>query len=53
MKKILFICPRNPFAERFSGDVIRAKKFIYYFSLNICLRDGIFYRIMGDIQKAA
>ncbi len=34
MKKILFICPRNPFAERFSGDVIRAKKFIYYFSKN-------------------
>ena len=32
MKKILFICPRNPFAERFSGDVIRAKKFIYFFS---------------------
>ena len=32
MKKILFICPRNPFSERFSGDVIRAKKFIYFFS---------------------
>ena len=34
MKKILFICPRNPFSERFSGDVIRAKKFIYFFSKN-------------------
>ena len=32
MKKILFICPRNPFSERFSGDVIRAKKFIHFFS---------------------
>lgn len=28
MKKILFIAPRNPFVERFSGDVIRTKKFI-------------------------
>ncbi len=34
MKKILFICPRNPFSERYSGDVIRAKKFIYYLSKN-------------------
>jgi hypothetical protein len=34
MKKILFICPRNPFSERFSGDVIRAKKFIYFLSKN-------------------
>ncbi len=34
MKKILFICPRNPFSERYSGDVIRAKKFIYSLSRN-------------------
>ena len=34
MKKILFICPRSPFSERFSGDVIRAKKFIYFLSKN-------------------
>ncbi len=32
MKKILFICPRNPFSGRYSGDVIRAKKFIYSLS---------------------
>ena len=31
MKKILFISPRNPFSGRFSGDVIRAKKFIGFF----------------------
>ena len=31
IKKILFISPRNPFASRFSGDVIRAKKFIEFF----------------------
>ena len=34
MKKILFICPRNPFSGRFSGDVIRAKKFINFLSRN-------------------
>lgn len=34
MKKILFICPRNPFSNRYSGDVIRAKKFIYFLSKN-------------------
>lgn len=28
MKKILFISPRNPFSGRYSGDVIRSKKFI-------------------------
>ena len=28
MKKILFISPRNPFSGRYSGDVIRTKKFI-------------------------
>ncbi len=32
MKKILFISVRNPFSGRFSGDVIRSKKFIQYFS---------------------
>ena len=32
MKKILFISKRNPFSGRFSGDVIRSKKFIQYFS---------------------
>ena len=31
MKKMLFISPRNPFSDRFSGDVIRAKKFINFF----------------------
>ena len=30
MKKILFISVRNPFSERFSGDVIRSKKFVQY-----------------------
>ena len=34
MKKILFICSRNPFSERYSGDVIRAKKTIYFLSKN-------------------
>ena len=34
MKKILFISPRNPFSGRYSGDVIRAKKFIYFLSRN-------------------
>ena len=34
MKKILFISNRNPFAERYSGDVIRAKKFVKYLSRN-------------------
>ena len=28
---MLFISPRNPFSDRFSGDVIRAKKFIKFF----------------------
>ncbi len=32
MKKILFITARNPFSGRYSGDVIRAKKFIYFLS---------------------
>jgi hypothetical protein len=31
VKKLLFISPRNPFSGRFSGDVIRAKKFIGFF----------------------
>ena len=31
MKKILFISPRNPFSGRYSGDVIRAKKFVNFF----------------------
>ena len=30
IKKILYITPRNPFSGRFSGDVIRAKKFTQY-----------------------
>ncbi len=30
MKKILFISVRNPFSERYSGDVIRSKKFVQY-----------------------
>ena len=34
MKKILFISTRNPFSGRYSGDVIRAKKFIYFLSKN-------------------
>ena len=34
MKKILFVSPRNPFSGRYSGDVIRAKKFIYFLSRN-------------------
>ena len=32
MKKILFVCTRNPFSKRYSGDVIRANKFINYLS---------------------
>ena len=38
MKKILFISTRNPFSGRYSGDVIRAKKFIYFFSKNNYLK---------------
>ena len=34
MKKILFISTRSPFSGRYSGDVIRAKKFIYFLSKN-------------------
>jgi hypothetical protein len=34
MKKILFISTRSPFSRRYSGDVIRAKKFIYFLSKN-------------------
>ena len=30
MKKILFISARNPFSDRYSGDVIRSKKFVEY-----------------------
>ena len=30
MKKILFISVRDPFSERYSGDVIRSKKFVQY-----------------------
>ena len=30
MKKILFISVRDPFSERYSGDVIRSKKFVRY-----------------------
>ena len=30
MKKILFITIRNPFSGKFSGDVIRSKKFIQF-----------------------
>tara|TARA_E500000178_G_C16982123_1_gene736315 strand:+ start:67 stop:1239 length:1173 start_codon:yes stop_codon:yes gene_type:complete len=30
IKKLLYITPRNPFSGRFSGDVIRAKKFTQY-----------------------
>ena len=32
MKKILFITIRNPFSGKFSGDVIRSKKFIQFLS---------------------
>ncbi len=32
MKKILFLAARDPFSGRFSGDVIRSKKFVEYFS---------------------
>ncbi len=34
MKKILFVSPRNPFSGRYSGDVVRANKFINFFSRN-------------------
>ena len=30
MKKILFISVRDPFSERYSGDVIRSKQFVQY-----------------------
>ena len=32
MKKILFVSTRDPFSGRYSGDVIRAKKFLYFLS---------------------
>ena len=32
MKRILFITTRNPFSGRYSGDVIRAKKFVKHLS---------------------
>lgn len=32
MKKLLFITPRYPFSGRYSGDVIRANKFIHFLS---------------------
>ena len=28
MRRILFLTPRNPYSGRYSGDVIRARKFI-------------------------
>ena len=31
MKKMLFVSPRNPFLNRYSGDVIRSKKFVEAF----------------------
>ena len=31
-EKILFISTRNPFSGRYSGDVIRAEKFVYFLS---------------------
>ncbi len=34
MKKILFICTRNPYSDRFSGDVIGSKKIINIFKKN-------------------
>jgi len=32
VKKILFLTVRDPFSGRFSGDVIRSKKFVEYFA---------------------
>ena len=32
MKKILFVSTRDPFSGRYSGDVIRAKKILYFLS---------------------
>ena len=37
-EKILFISPRNPFSGRYSGDVIRAHKFINFLKKKIKLR---------------
>ena len=34
MKKILFVSPRNPFSGRYSGDVVRANKFVNFLSRN-------------------
>ena len=34
MKRILFISPRDPFSGRFSGDVIRANKFLNFLKKN-------------------
>ena len=31
VKKILFLAPRDPFSGRYSGDVLRAKKFVEFF----------------------
>ncbi len=45
MRKLLFITPRNPFSGRFSGDVIRAYKFVNYlekkYSITIATLDKI------------
>ena len=47
MKKILFISPRNPFSGRYSGDVIRAKKFIYFLS-----KDNYVKVISPDVENS-
>jgi len=45
VRKLLFITPRNPFSGRFSGDVIRAYKFVNYlekkYSITIATLDKI------------
>ena len=49
MKKILFISTRNPFSERYSGDVIRAKKFIYFLVKIIILK--LLVQILKNLRK--
>ena len=41
MKKVLFISTRNPFSNRYSGDVIGSKKIINSFHVNVNLESVV------------
>ena len=49
MKKILFISTRNPFSERYSGDVIRAKN-LYIFLVKIIILK-LLVQILKNLRK--